>query len=73
MIIIIIIYIYTQLEQEMDLILEKKDVSKSALQQWTTVWVPSILQYAETCTGKKVASAITQAKTDYEGVHEYIL
>ena len=25
----------------MDLILEKKDVSKSALQQWTTVWVHS--------------------------------
>ena len=56
----------------MDLILEKKDVSKSSLQQWTTVWVPSILQYAESCTGK-VASAITQAKTDYEGVHEYVL
>ena len=56
-----VMVIYTQLEQEMDLTLEKKDMCKSALQQWTTVWVPSILQYAESCTGK-VASAVSQAK-----------
>ena len=55
-----------QLEQELDMILDKKDVLKSAQQHWT-VWVQAILQYADSCTGK-LATAVQQAKSDYEGV-----
>ena len=50
----------------MDLILEKKDVFKSALHDWTTTWVPAILEYGSSCTGK-TSAAVLQAKKDYEG------
>ena len=37
----------------MDLILEKAGVLSSALSSWDNKWVPAIIQYSRTCTGKK--------------------
>ena len=58
-----------QLEQEIDLILEKRDVFKSALQDWTSSWVPAIIQYGESAQTGKTAAVVVQAKKDYEGTY----
>ena len=50
----------------MDLILEKQDVFKSAMNDWKVLWVPAILQFAYQCTGK-AATLVLQAKSAYEG------
>ena len=47
------------------MILEKRDVFKLAMLEWRK-WVPGILQYAESCTGK-VAAAVLQAQREYAG------
>jgi len=48
--------------------LEKTNVFKSAQQEWTNTWVPAILQYADSCSGK-IAAAILQARKDYDGTY----
>ena len=42
-----------QLEQEIDLILEKKGAFASALHSWSTKYIPAIKEYASTLVGKK--------------------
>ena len=34
-----------QIEQEMDLVLSKRDSFKQALQSWKDIWVPTLLEY----------------------------
>ena len=62
------VYLFIQLEQEIDIILEKRDVLKTAQQDLSSTWVPAILQYGASCTGK-TAAAIPQAKKDCEGTY----
>ena len=56
-----------KLEQEMDMILEKKDVMQAALQVWNEKIIPAVLEYGEGSSGK-VATLFTQAQSDYEGI-----
>lgn len=44
-----------QLEQEIDLILAKKDVAKTSAKDWQTKWTPAILQHSATLVGKQGA------------------
>jgi hypothetical protein len=37
-----------QIQQEIDLVLSKKDTFKLALADWQTKWIPAILQCGET-------------------------
>ena len=59
-----------QLEQEIDLILEKKGILSAAEQDWSTKWVPAILEYSSTFAGKK-ATVLSEARKAYEG--DYLL
>ena len=51
----------------MDLILEKKGVFRDALQDWNLKWVPAILEYASSLTGKK-KELVLQAEKENEGL-----
>lgn len=44
---------FLQIEQEIGLILGRKDVVKGAVHEWTTKWVPAIIQLSETLTRKQ--------------------
>ena len=44
-----------QQEQEIDLIPAKKDVAKTATEDWQTKWTPAILQHSATLTGRQGA------------------
>ena len=57
-----------QLEQEIDMILEKNGVFSSALQDWSNKWAPIILQYSSSLSGKKSMLA-SQIRTDCEGIY----
>ena len=47
-------YIQTlQIEQEMELVLEKRNVAKSATREWQLNWTPAIIDYSETLKGKQ--------------------
>lgn len=48
-------YILLQIEQEIGLILGRKDVIKGAIQEWTNKWAPAIIKLSETLTGKQGA------------------
>ena len=54
------------MEQEIDLVLEKKGVFASALLSWGTKWVPAIKEYASTLSGKK-AELVSEAQKACEG------
>jgi hypothetical protein len=56
-----------QLEQEIDMILEKNGVFSSALQDWTNKWAPIILEYSSSLSGKKSMLA-SQIRKDCEGI-----
>ena len=56
------------LEQEMDMMHNKREVLKRAQQEWSSLWVPAILQYAESCSGK-LATVLHKAMVDCEGVY----
>ena len=58
-----------QLEQEIDLILEKTGVFMQAVDDWTIKWAPAVLEYGYTLSGKKAAMVLTAQKT-YESMHE---
>ena len=64
-------YYFIQLEQEIDLILEKKGAFASALQDWSTKWVPAILEYSNTVAGKK-AALLSATRKVYEGIIHFI-
>ena len=55
-----------QLEQEIDLVLEKKGVFASALHSWSSKFVPAIKEYANTLQGKK-AQLVSDAQKACEG------
>ena len=40
-----LILLSLQIEQEMDLVLSKRDSFKQALQSWKDIWVPTLLEY----------------------------
>lgn len=44
-----------QIEQQIGLILGRRDVVKGAVQEWTNKWVPAIIQLNESLTGKQGA------------------
>ena len=60
--------IFMQLEQEIDMILEKNGVFSSALQDWSNKWAPIILEYSSSLSGKKSMLA-SQIRTDCEGIY----
>ena len=47
-------FFYTQIEQEVDLILQKKDVVKNASQDWRLKWIPGILKKCDQLSGKQL-------------------
>ena len=55
-----------QLEQEIDLILEKKGVFASALHSWSTKYIPAIKEYASTLVGRK-GELVAEAQKSCEG------
>jgi len=57
-----------QLEQEMDLILDEKDV-KRAMNSWRTSWAPAVLSYVAGLTSKSAKTALQEAKAMFEGMH----
>lgn len=57
---------FLQLEQEIDLILDRKGVFASALQSWSSKWVPAIKEYASTLSGKK-AELVAEAQRECRG------
>ena len=57
-----------QLEQEIDLVLEKKNVFDNALKEWSNKWVPAILEYSNSLSGKKATLAAVIRK-DCEGMY----
>ena len=61
---------FSQLEQEIDLILEMIGVFVKAVDDWTTKWAPAILEYGYTLTGKKAAMVLTAQKI-YESMCMY--
>ena len=65
-------YPYIKLEQEIDLVLEKNGAFNAALQDWTNKWVPIILEYSSSLSGKK-ATLATQIRKDSEGVFFYAI
>ena len=54
-----------QLEQEMDMILEKNDVFSGAIQTWNK-WVPVIMEYTGSLSGRK-ASVVCDIRKKCEG------
>ena len=54
-----------QLDQEIDLILERKGVFAAALQDWSNKWVPAIVKYSSTLAGKK-ATLVSEIRKAYE-------
>ena len=57
----------TQLEQEIDIILEKTGVIEDGLRDWTSKWAPIILEYSTTLSGKKATMA-SQVRKECEGI-----
>ena len=58
----------TQVEQEMDMILEKKDVMQSALKVWNEKVIPAVLEYGDQSTGK-ASTLYIQTQSDFEGTN----
>ena len=56
-----------QLEQEIDLILGRKDIVKTAMHDWTYKWVPAILERAGTLKGK-ATTLMLETQKKYEGM-----
>lgn len=56
-----------QLEQEINLIIERTDMFNMAVNNWNTKWVPAILEYSYTLTGKK-ATMVLSVQKQYEGI-----
>ena len=56
---------FLQLEQEMSMILEGKDVVKTAGCQWSLKWVPAILGYARSLKTKAAVSTLKEADQLY--------
>ena len=64
---IIIVYdCLLQLEQEICLIVERTDMFTRAVNDWNTKWVPAILQYSLTLSGKK-ATTVLSVQKQFEG------
>ena len=55
-----------QLELEIDMILEKTGVISEALQNWSSKWVPVILEYASSLSGRK-AAMVADIRKNCEG------
>lgn len=56
-----------KLEQDINLILENNSTFNAALQDWTNKWVPIILEYSMSLSGRK-ATLATEIRKDSEGV-----
>ena len=63
-----------QMENEVDLVLEKKDVLKRAVTDWEDKWVPAIAAYSDSCTGKVTREVVSLVKHLYstEGTYKYL-
>ena len=59
---------YVQLEQEVDCILKKRDVVKSASEDWKGKWAQAIISYALTLKSKPVKSALKVVETKFAGM-----
>lgn len=62
---------YVQLEQEIDLILGKKDVVRNSVTEWSSKWSPAILAYVQGVRGKAAQSAIEDAEKKYKSKSKY--
>ena len=60
-----------QLDQEMDLILDEKDMVKTAVSSWRTKWAPAVLSYAGGLTSKSAKTILKEAQTMFEGIKVY--
>ena len=56
-----------QIDLEMDLILEKKTVVKTAASAWVSTWVPAINAYSASLKGKATKEALKNAQETYKG------
>lgn len=52
----------------MDIILKKRDVIKTAAEEWKGKWTQAIISYAQTLRSKPVKSALKGVETKFEGV-----
>ena len=52
----------------MDLILDEKDVVKTAVSSWRMKWAPAVLSYAGGLTSKSAKTILKEAQTMFEGI-----
>lgn len=64
---------YTQLEQEMDLILDKRDSVKIAGREWDAKWTPAIQSYAASLSSKSARDAIKGLEEMFKGESDMFL
>ena len=57
-----------QLDQEMDLILDQKDIVKTTVNSWRAKWAPAVLCYAEGLTSKSAKTILKEAQTMFKGM-----
>lgn len=63
---------FIQLEQELDLIMKKKELIRIAISQWREKWVPAIKDHAEKNPSKVVRDALVAAR-DSDDLSKLIL
>jgi hypothetical protein len=56
-----------KLEQEVDIILKKRDVIKAATEDWKSKWTPAILAYVKTLKGKAIKTALRVLESKFRG------
>ena len=54
--------ICSQLEYEMDMILDKSHVVKTAVNDWHTEWAPAIKKFSESAPKKAAKALLDEAK-----------
>ena len=61
-------YFIFKLEQEIDMILGKKDVVKNAVAEWTGKWTPAIHAYSKSMRTKVAQTIVKDVQEMYKGV-----
>lgn len=64
---ILLFYYYQQIQEEISLILDKKNVMQLAIEAWKNTWVHSIIEYSGTIKTKAVLKAKEDANEIYKG------
>lgn len=49
------------------MILEKHNVMKTAQNIWSTKIAPAVIQYGSSCSKRKTAKAVHEARTEFDG------